>query len=49
MSDLELVVERAQERHPGALAAGDLVELLLHPGRELEVDVVPEVLAPGSR
>ncbi len=37
-------VERPQERHPGALAAGDLVELLLHPGREREVHVVPEVL-----
>ena len=37
-------VEGAQERHPGALAAGDLVELLLHPRREREVDVVAEML-----
>ena len=37
-------VELAQQRHPGALAAGDLVELLLHPGGELEVDEVAEVL-----
>ena len=51
----ERPVERPQQRHPGALAAGDLVELLLHPGRELEVDVVAEVLDeqvghdPGDR
>ena len=41
---LERPVELAQQRHPRALAAGDLVEVLLHPGRELEVDVVAEVL-----
>ena len=37
-------VERFEERDPGPLAAGDLVELLLHPRRELEIDVVAEVL-----
>ncbi len=37
-------VEGLQERDPRPLAAGDLVELLLHPGGELEVDVVAEVL-----
>ena len=37
-------VERLQQRDPRALAAGDLVELLLHARRELEVDVVAEVL-----
>ena len=37
-------VERAQQRHPRPLAAGDLVELLLHPRGERDVDVVAEVL-----
>ena len=37
-------VEGAQQRHPRPLAARDLVELLLHAGRELEVHVVAEVL-----
>ena len=37
-------VERLEHRHPQTLAPGDLVELLLHPGREREVDVVAEVL-----
>ena len=37
-------VEGAQQRHPLALATGDLVELLLHPRGELDVDVVAEVL-----
>ena len=37
-------VEGAQQRDPGALAAGDLVELLLHPCGELDIDVVAEVL-----
>ena len=40
----ERVVELAQQGHPLALAAGDLVELLLHPRGELDVDVVAEVL-----
>ena len=48
-------VERLQERDPGALAARDLVELLLHPGGEGEVHVVAEMLDqqvghdPGDR
>ena len=42
--DSQLVVEGAQQRHPRALAAGDLVELLLHPRGELDVDVVAEML-----
>jgi hypothetical protein len=37
-------VEGLEQRHPRPLAAGDLVELLLHAGGELEVDVVPEML-----
>jgi len=37
-------IERLQQRDPGSLAAGDLVELLLHAGGELEIDVVPEML-----
>ena len=41
---LERPVERAQQRDPRALAAGDLVELLLHAGGELEVHVLAEVL-----
>ena len=41
---LQRAVEGAQQRHPRPLAAGDLVELLLHACRELEVDVVAEVL-----
>ena len=44
MSARQLVVEGAQQRHPRPLAVGDLVELLLHPRRELDVDVGPEVL-----
>ncbi len=40
----ERAVERGHEGHPGALAAGDLVELLLHPGREGEIDVLAEVV-----
>ena len=40
----ERIVELAQQRHPLALAAGDLVELLLHACREGDVDVVAEVL-----
>ncbi len=36
-------VELAHDRHPGALAVGDLVEILFHPGRELEVDELAEV------
>ena len=40
----QLVVEGAQQRHPRALAVGDLVELLLHPRGELDVDVGTEVL-----
>ena len=36
-------VEPAQPRHPAGLAAGDLVERLLHPGGELVVDQVGEV------
>src|SRR4029453_2654768 len=38
--------ELAQQRHPGALAPGDLVELLLHSRRELEGHVLAAVLAP---
>ncbi len=41
---LERSEERSQQRHPLALAVGDLVELLLHPGGELDVDVLAEVL-----
>ena len=41
---LQRVVEAAQQRHPRPLAAGDLVQLLFHPGRELDVDVVAEML-----
>ena len=41
---LERLVELAQQRHPGALAAGHLVESLLHPGREVDVDELAEVL-----
>jgi hypothetical protein len=37
-------VERAQQGDPGALATGDLVELLLHPGGEGEIHVLAEVL-----
>jgi hypothetical protein len=37
-------VERLQQRHPGPFATSDLVELLLHPGREREIHVVAEVL-----
>ena len=40
----ERLVELAQQRHPLALAPGDLVELLLHLRREVDVDVVAEVL-----
>ena len=40
---LERPEERAQQRDPLALAAGDLVELLLHAGREREVHVLAEV------
>ena len=36
-------VELAHDRHPGALAARDLVELVLHAGRELEVHELAEV------
>jgi hypothetical protein len=33
-----------EPRHPLLAAAGDLVEVVLHPGRELVVDQVGEVL-----
>ena len=41
---LERPVEGAQQRHPRALAARDLVELLLHARRELQVHELAEVL-----
>ena len=37
-------IERLQERHPGTFAPGNLIEFLLHPGREGQVDVLAEVL-----
>ena len=40
----ERLVELAQQRHPLALAPGDLVELLLHLRGEVDVDEVAEVL-----
>ena len=40
---LERAEERAQQRDPRPVALGDLVELLLHPGREREVHVLAEV------
>ena len=41
---LERPEELAQQRDPLALAAGDLVELLLHARREREVHVLAEVV-----
>ena len=40
----ERPVEGPEERDPGSFAAGDLVELFLHPGGELHVDVIAKVL-----
>src|SRR6185436_15706764 len=40
----ERPVEGAEEWDPRPLAARHLVELLLHPGREREIDIVAEVL-----
>ena len=41
---LQRAVEGAQQRHPWALASRDLVELLLHACRELEIHVIAEVV-----
>src|SRR6185369_9518641 len=37
-------IEGLEQRHPRPLAAGYVVEVLLHLGGEGEVDVVPEML-----
>ena len=40
----ERLVELAQQRHPLALAGGDLIEVVLHARREVVVDEIAEVL-----
>src|SRR5450759_3733387 len=37
-------VKLPEERYPGTLSPGDLIELFLHPGREREVHVAPAML-----